>query len=53
MGSYMLLALHAIFLLIYAVAKPKYKLKKYFPMAPYIAIITAIYLIFFWDIRFR
>ena len=53
MGSYMLLALHAIFLLIYAVAKPKYKLKKYFPMAPYIAIITTIYLIFFWDIRFR
>ena len=51
-GSYMLLALHAIFLLIYAAAKPKYKLKKYLPMAPYIAIITAIYLIFFWDIRF-
>lgn len=51
-GSYMLLALHAIFLLIYAAAKPKYNLKKYLPMAPYIAIITAIYLIFFWDIRF-
>ena len=51
-GSYMLLALHAIFLLVYAAAKPKYKLKKYLPMAPYIAIITAIYLIFFWDIRF-
>ena len=48
----MLLALHAIFLLIYAAAKPKYNLKKYLPMAPYIAIITAIYLIFFWDIRF-
>ena len=51
-GSYMLLALHAIFLLVYAAAKPKYKLKKYLPMAPYIAIITAIYLIFFWDMRF-
>ena len=51
-GSYMLLAIHAICLLVYAVARPKYKLKEYLPMAPYIAIITAIYLIFFWDIRF-
>ena len=52
-GSYMLLAIHAICLLVYAVTRPKYKLKEYMPMAPYIAIITAIYLIFYWDIRFR
>lgn len=52
-GSYMLLALHAIFLLVYAVAKPEYKLREYMPMAPYISIITAIYLIFYWDIQFK
>ena len=49
----MMLALHAIFLLVYAVVKPEYKLREYMPMAPYISIITAIYLIFYWDIQFK